>query len=152
MRPITITPRVRRFVRFALGSALASVVSAVDFWVMFHTLHAPPEVASLTAFASGALVNFVSNRYWAWGRHSRMGLRRDLGSYAVLAIATALAAAGVTRVTKSYAPHVTAFADHLAIVVEASYFATYAAMFLVKFAVLDRVIFRPAQVEESTGV
>jgi putative flippase GtrA len=131
---------------------MATLVSAVAFWVMFHTLHSPPEVASLTAFASGALVNFVSNRYWAWDRHGRMGLGRDLVSYAVLAIATALAAAGVTRATQSYAPHVSAFAAHLAVVVEASYFATYAAMFLVKFALLDRVIFRPrAEVEETSG-
>jgi putative flippase GtrA len=145
------TTKMRRFVRFALGSALATLVSAVFFWVMFHTLNAAPEVASLTAFASGALVNFVSNRYWAWDRRGQLGLGRDMASYAVLAIATALAAAGVTRVTKSYAPHVDAFAAHLALVVEASYFATYAAMFLVKFAVLDRVVFRSrAQVEKTT--
>ncbi len=151
MRPVAISPRLRRFIRFALGSALATLVSAVAFWVMFHTLHSPPEAASVTAFASGAIVNFVSNRYWAWDRRTRTGLSRDLGSYAVLAIATAVAAAGVTRATKSYAPHVNAFAAHLAVVVEASYFATYAAMFLVKFAVLDRVIFRSrSQVEKTT--
>jgi putative flippase GtrA len=130
---------------------LATLVSAVVFWVMFHTAQAPPELCSLSAFGSGALVNFVSNRYWAWDRRGRMGLGRDMGSYAVLAIATALIAAGVTRATKSYAPHVGAFAAHLAIVVEASYFATYAAMFLVKFALLDRVVFRSVtQVEETT--
>jgi putative flippase GtrA len=148
---LEFTPKLRRFVRFALGSALATLVSAVSFWVMFHTLHAPPEAASATAFASGALINFLSNRYWAWDRHGRLGLGRDLMSYAVLAVTTALAAAGVTRATKTYAPHVDAFAAHLAVVVEASYFATYAAMFLVKFAVLDRVVFRSrAQVEETT--
>jgi putative flippase GtrA len=152
VRPVAISPRLRRFIRFALGSALATLVSAVAFWVMFHTLHSPPELASVTAFASGAVVNFVSNRYWAWDRRTRTGLSRDLGSYAVLAIATALAAAGVTRATKSYAPHVNAFAAHLAVVVEASYFATYAAMFLVKFALLDKVIFRSGSERDKTAV
>ena len=134
-----------------MGSAAATLVSAATFALMYRTAHSGPRLASLTAFAAGALVNFVANRFWAWDRRGQLGLGRDLASYAVLAIATALAAAGVTSATESYAPRVGAFAAHLALVVEASYFATYAAMFLVKFALLDRVIFRSrAQVEKTT--
>ena len=151
MRRILLGPRVRRFIRYALGSVLATVVSAVAFAVMYRSLRSGPRLASVTAFAAGAVVNFVANRFWAWDRRGQLGLGRDLASYAVVAVATALAAAGVTSATESYAPHVGAFAAHLALVVEASYFATYAAMFLVKFAVLDRVVFRSrAQVQKTT--
>jgi putative flippase GtrA len=151
VRAAASRPKVRRFIRYALGSAVATLASAATFAVMYRTVHSGPRISSISAFVAGALINFVANRFWAWDRRGQPGLGRDLASYAVLAVATALAAAGATSATESYAPRVDAFAAHLALVVEASYFATYAAMFLVKFAVLDRVVFRSrAQVDKTT--
>ena len=143
--------RIGRFVRYAIGSGVATAVSAVVFAVSYRVLHEGPRVSSVAAFASGALVNFAANRFWAWGRKERVGLGKDLISYAVVAVATALAAAGVTSATENVAPKIAMLADHVADAVEASYFATYAAMFLVKFVVLDRLVFRSrAQVENTT--
>jgi putative flippase GtrA len=142
--------RARRFVRYALGSVLATLTSAGTFALVYH-LDAGPRVASLSAFAAGAVVNFVAGRFWAWNRRGPTGVGRDLVSYLVLAVATALAAAAVTSLTDHYARHSPALSAHLAVVVEAAYFATYAAVFLVKFAVLDRVVFRSrAQVDSTT--
>jgi putative flippase GtrA len=133
-------PIRRRFVRYALGSGVATAVSAVAFALAYRVLHAPPWLASGTAFVSGALVNFTANRFWAWGRRQRLGLGRDALSYAVLAIGTALAAAGVTSATAWLVGD--ADPTRRAILVEGGYFATYAAMFMVKFMLLDRVVFR----------
>jgi putative flippase GtrA len=123
-----------RFVRYAVGSAFATGASAVTFAVAYRGLHAGPQVASVTAFAAGALVNFVAGRFWTWSRRHRLGLGRDLVGYLALAVTTALAAAVVTSVTERY--------TRAWLLVEASFFGTYAAMFLVKFVLLDRVIFR----------
>ena len=151
MHPVVRSARFKRFVRFAVGSLFATGVSAVTLALMYDVLHTGPVVASITAFASGAIVNFVANRFWAWSRHERVGLGRDMASYAVLAVSTALLAAGVTKTTEWYAKRSTVTADHLGLIVEVSYFATYAAMFVVKFVVLDRVVFRSrAQVEKTT--
>jgi putative flippase GtrA len=143
--------RIRRFVRYALGSFLATLVSAVVFALAYRVAHLGPQLTSVCAFTSGAVVNFLLNRFWAWDRWERIGLGRDLASYAVVAIATALTAAAVTTATQDYAPRFDPLAAHLALVVEVSYFGTYAAMFLVKFMVLDRLVFRPrAGVEKTT--
>lgn len=137
-------PRGRiRFFRYALGSAAATIVSAVTFALVYRELDAGPQAASIAAFLSGAMVNFTANRFWAWSRRQRPGLGRDMAGYAVLAVATALAAAGVTSLTERQTRSL--------VVVELSYFATYAAMFLLKFVVLDRVLFRSrAEVESTT--
>jgi putative flippase GtrA len=128
-----------RFLRYAATSAVATGASATTFAVAYRLLHLGPLAASVAAFVSGAVVNFVGNRFWTWSLRQRQGLGRDGISYAVLAVTTALGAAGVTTLADRYSAQL---ADNeRVIVVEAAYFATYAAMFLVKFVLLDRVIF-----------
>jgi len=121
------------------------VTSAVTFALVYRVLHLGPAVASVTAFVAGALINFVGNRYWAWARRQRRQLGRDAIGYAVLSVGTALAATGTTSLADRYTNRL--------VLVEAAYFAAYAAMFLVKFALLDRVLFANRsrhQVESTT--
>jgi putative flippase GtrA len=123
------------------GSVLATLASAGTFAVVFH-VNAGPRVASLSAFLAGATVNFIAGRFWAWKRSGPVRLRRDMVAYLALSISIALAATVVTSVTDQYARRSPVLADHLGLVVEGAYFATYGAMFLLKFAILDRVVFR----------
>jgi putative flippase GtrA len=134
---------------------LATLASAVVFAVAYRVLHFGPRVSSVSAFTAGAVVNFIGNRFWAWARRHQP-LLRDIASYAVLALTTAAASAGVTTLTEIYANRLGVSDNQRALLVEGSYFATYAAVFLVKFVVLDRVVFgaRPDrsrhQVESTT--
>jgi putative flippase GtrA len=130
---------VRRFVRYAVGSGLATVTSAVAFALVYRVLGEGPRVASVTAFLAGAVVNFTSNRFWAWQRRTRPGLGRDALFYAVVSVVSVLAATGVTSLT--HAALAGAGENRRAVLVEVSYFATYAVLFLVKFLVLDRLVF-----------
>ncbi len=137
-----------RFLRYAATSAVATAVSAACFAVAYRLLRLGPEAASGCAFAGGALVNFTGSRFWAWARRERRGLGRDAAGYAALAIGTALAALGVTTLADAYAGRLAISDDQRTLVVEAAYFATYGAVFLVKFVLLDRFLFgserRPA--------
>jgi putative flippase GtrA len=147
---------VTRFIRYAIGSALATLSSAVAFAIVYRVLGEGPRLASVTAFLAGAVVNFTSNRFWAWRRvgrrHARPGLGRDALFYAVVAVVSALAATGVTSIT--HAALADADPDRRAVLVEVSYFATYAVLFLLKFVVLDRLIFKTTndrnQVDSTT--
>jgi putative flippase GtrA len=134
---------VTRFIRYAIGSGLATATSAVAFAIVYRVLGEGPRLASVTAFLLGAVVNFTSNRFWAWRRvvrrRPRPGLGRDALFYAIVAVVSALAATGVTSLT--HAALADADPDKRAVLVEMSYFATYAALFLVKFVVLDRLVF-----------
>jgi putative flippase GtrA len=140
-----------RFVRYALGSAVAVLVSAVAFAAAYRLLDLGPGVASLTAFLAGALVNFSASRFWAWGRRHRHGLRRDVLGYTLLAICMALIATAVTSLADAVLDG--ADPDRRALLVEASYFAVYGTLFLVRFVLLDRVLFRSRhQVPSTTRV
>jgi putative flippase GtrA len=126
-------------VRYAVGSGLATVTSAVAFALVYRVLGEGPRLASVTAFLAGAVVNFTSNRFWAWQRRARPGLGRDALFYAVVSVVSVLAATGVTSLT--HAALADADQNRRAVLVEVSYFATYAVLFLVKFLVLDRLVF-----------
>jgi putative flippase GtrA len=130
-----------RFLWYSATSAAATLTSAATFAVAYRALHAGPQVASVAAFASGALVNFTGNRFWAWARRHRKGLGRDAVYYALLAVATAVLATAVTSLADGYAGRLSISDDEQALLVEGAYFATYAAMFLVKFMLLDKVLF-----------
>jgi putative flippase GtrA len=136
-------PARTRFVRYAVGSALATGTSAVAFAVAYRPFHLGAALSSVAAFLAGALVNFLAGRFWAWGRRRRLGLGRDALGYGLVAVTTALAAAGVTAATEARAARVGVDDTMRTLLVEASYFAVYAATFLVKFALLDRVVFAP---------
>jgi len=138
--------RMGRFARYALGSAGAVLVSAVAFAAAYQLLDLGPRLASVAAFLAGALVNFGASRFWAWGRRHR--LRRDAFGYALLAVCMALTATAVTSVV--HAALADADPDQRAVLVEASYFAVYGALFLVRFVLLDRVLFRSRHQVPST--
>jgi putative flippase GtrA len=142
--------QVTRFVRYAIGSGLATVTSAVAFAIVYRVLGEGPRLASVTAFLAGAVVNFTRNRFWAW-RRTRPGLGRDALFYAIVAVVSALAATGVTSLT--HAALAEADPNRRAVLVEVSYFATYAVLFLLKFVVLDRFVFHTKarnQVDSTT--
>ena len=140
--------RTVRFARYSAGSVLASAVSAVVFALAYHFGHTGPRIATLAAFLSGAVVNFVAGRFWAWRRRGP-GLGRDAFGYALVAVSTAVAAGATTTVTEWYAQRLALTDLHRTVAVEAAYFATYGAVFVVKFVLLDRVVFARAPATRS---
>ena len=75
-----------RFLRYAVGSAAASLVSAVTLAVAYQGIGLDPRISSIVAFCAGALVNFLIYRFWAWrttaesGAANRKTRREDAGS------------------------------------------------------------------------
>src|SRR5436190_1193998 len=122
-------PRPLRALRHRFGPGHAGVRSRVP--VRVPGAGQGPRVATGAAFLAGAVVNFTANRYWAWNLRARRGLGRHALLYAALSLTAALAAAVVTSAT--HAALRDADPDRRALLVEASYLATYALLFVVKF-------------------
>jgi putative flippase GtrA len=131
-----------RLLRFIAGSALATLTSAVIFPLVYRGAHAGPLVATFVAFAAGAAVSFVVNRFWTWSRRHRAGLGRDLAGFLAVAGSVAVLAAVVTSLTDSYADQAGVSDGLRTALVESAYLGTYAVMFLIKFLLLDRLVFR----------
>jgi putative flippase GtrA len=131
-----------RLLRFAVGSLIATLASAAVFPLVYQVAGAGPQVASLAAFATGAAVSFVVNRSWTWNRRERDGLWRDIAAFLAVAGAIAVLAAIATSVAESYANRIGVDGGERTLLVESAYLGTYAIMFLVKFLLLDRWVFR----------
>lgn len=123
--------------RFAAASAVATAVSQVVF-VASYSLGAPPAVATVLAWLGGAIPNFELNRR-TWGGGDRAALRGEILRYGVISVVTAVLAAFAT----SGAEHLAAelFPAARVAVVWGAYVGTYAVMFVIKFVLVDRLVF-----------
>lgn len=134
-----------RFLRYAVGSAAASVVSALTLAAVYRGIGLDPRVSSIAAFVAGALVNFLIYRFWAWRATADPGasaVRRDFLKYAVVATGTALVALATTTIADNWARSAGLSANVRTLVVECSYFGAFGVMFIAKFLILDRYVFR----------
>ena len=97
--------------------------------------------ANVVAVCCGIPVSYVANRRWTWRRTGRASVAREVIPFWVLSLAGLLAStlvvAWVGGLSVGWSDGVRAVALPVA---EA---ATFAALWLVQFAVLDRLIFRP---------
>ncbi|MEV0086181.1 GtrA family protein [Saccharopolyspora sp. NPDC050642] len=127
--------------RFAAASVVATGISQLVF-LLSYSLGATPVASTVLAWLSGAIPNFVLNRR-TWGGGGRAALRGEILRYGAISVGTALLAALATHHAESLAnvlfPH--ARAGQVA-VVWGAFVATYAVMFVVKFFLIDRLVFR----------
>lgn len=134
--------RYRRLLaRFAAASIVATVLSQLVFLTSY-SLGALPVVATVLAWLAGAIPNFVLNRR-TWGSSGRTALRGELGRFAIVSVGTALLAATATSCAEPLAR--TAFPDtrpFQVAVVWSAFLGTYLLMFVVKFFLFDRLVFK----------
>jgi putative flippase GtrA len=129
------------FTRFAIGSAVATVCSQLTFLLVFGVLGASAALSGAAAFLAGVLPNFVIQRFWTWQRSGRVGMRTELLPYLAVITFNGLVATGVTAGVDWLVG--SSIDDHaLRTGVLAVAFATsYVLLFVVKFALLDRLVF-----------
>jgi putative flippase GtrA len=119
-----------------------TVLSAVILVVLAVGAGVPAGTANVIAVCCGILPSYLANRRWTWGRSGPASFAREVVPFWALSIAgllvstVAVAAAGA--VTASWSP---ALRGVVLPLVQA---ATFAALWVVQFVVLDRVIFRGA--------
>jgi putative flippase GtrA len=139
-------PRMRRWIRLikaVLTSVFSTGVSQIALLGLLW-FDAPVWVASSVAFVAGAIPNYLLSRHWAWGRHGRPDLRTETVPYLMVIGAGGLVSIGLTTLTgllltPLHMPHLA----HV-LVLDAAYIGSYGLVFLFKFALLDRFVFRAA--------
>ena len=128
-----------RMAKYLIGSLVAMLVSTVTFMGTFGPGLLGSRGASLTASATGAVVNYFLNRQWAWGRRGRADFRTEVVPYWRTVITTALAAALVTWGVNSLVRDVTPNRGIRTLANTIAFLATYGIAFLFKYRVFDRL-------------
>lgn len=135
-------PGVQRFWRYSLGSVIAFGASESAFLTVYGLDLGSPQVATLWAFAAGIPTNYVLNRRWAWQRRGRPSIRREIVPYAVVVATSIVASAVGTAAVDGWleaasVPRVARIA-----VVGATFALINGGLFLAKYVLLDRLVFR----------
>ncbi|SDR32678.1 GtrA family protein [Thermostaphylospora chromogena] len=141
LRRLVKSAVLRIFTRYAIGSVVAGVISEATLLLVYGLGLLGAQAASVLAWACGAVVNYVLNRRWAWGRRGRPKPLRELLPYWL----TSVASLGITtwatgqadrlgaRLFEAEGPRV-AF-------VGAAFLAVYGLLFIAKFCFFHYFVF-----------
>jgi putative flippase GtrA len=131
----------RLFTRFAAGTAVSTTCSQVAFVLLFGVLAASATVSGAVAFVAGVVPNFLIHRYWTWRRSGPVEIRRELLPYLAVIILSGLVAIGITAGVDRLIGET--IDDHAmrTVVVAVAFNASFLPLFILKFALLDRLVF-----------
>jgi len=141
--PPRTTSGIRRLARAAASSVAATAVSQGALLALLTTGGAPA-LASAVAFSAGALLNFLVTRRWVWGRTGRPRVRRELLPYVAVIALGGFVSIGLTALAGHVLAPLALPHGLWVILIDGAYVSAYALVFLVKFTLLDRLVFAQA--------
>jgi putative flippase GtrA len=136
-------PAPRGFVRLfraATSSVIATVISQVVLLAILW-LGGAPTLASLVAFVGGAIPNYVLTRRWVWGQRGKPRVGGEVVPYLLVIALGGLAAVGLTTLTSHLLTPLDLPHPLWVVLLDVAYVASYAIVFVIKFTLLDRVVF-----------
>jgi putative flippase GtrA len=141
-----------RFIRYSMVSAVAIVISQVTIlicaWVFGLSGIAANTIGALTSTPA----SYELNRKWAWGKHGKSHLWREVVPFWALTLVGFLASTGMVELADNMAKShgITGLLRAL-LIMGASLFA-YGVVWIAKFMLFNRVIFadRPSDVVATT--
>ncbi len=141
LRRIVASRLARLFTRFAAGTVVSTACSQLTFVLLFGVVDASAAVSGAVAFVAGAIPNFLIHRFWTWRRSGPVGMRRELLPYLAVITFSGLVAIGITTGVDRLIG--SAIHDHAVrtAVVAVVYGLSYLPVFVLKFALLDRLVF-----------
>jgi hypothetical protein len=129
------------FTRYTVASAFATTISQVVLVAFALLSDTPAPVAAVTAFAAGAVPQFLIIRRVARGR-----LPRQVLTYALITAAGGLASIGTVALVDALIEPAVAGLELRALALNLGYLVGGAPVFLAKFLVFDRILFaRPVE-------
>lgn len=132
----------RKLTRYTAGSVVAGLLSQAVFVVVYGLGLAGPRLASVVAWLAGAVPNYYLNRTWTWGRRGRSRAGAEVLPYAAVAVLTAVAAATTTSAADRWVAGLSVGRPVAVVLVALTFGATYGVLFVVKFVLFDRWLFR----------
>ena len=131
----------RLFTRFAAGTVVSTACSQLTLVLMFGVLDSSVTASGGAAFLAGAVPNFLIHRFWTWRRAGPIGVRRELLPYLTVIAFSGLVSIGITTgVDRFLAATINDHAVRTA-VLAVTFAISYLPLFVLKFALLDRLVF-----------
>ena len=126
-----------RLVRFGLVSGVVMPITLALLYLLVAVADWRPWPANLVAVSAGAVPAYLLNRYWVWERSGRNRLWGEVMPFWAITLVGAAASTVAVNAAGRW--------DSAGLLVLVN-LATYGALWLVKFALLDRVLWPAGRV------
>ena len=137
------TEEFRRLSRYAMASVITTVLSLGLLGLFYGVLRISSAAwCNLYATAITTIPSYYLNRAWAWGKTGRSHLTKEIIPFWTIAIASALISTFFVHFANLGAQHLTHSHEVLTLVVEATNFLTYAVLWVSKFVLFNKVLFK----------
>lgn len=128
--------------RAGATSVGATVLSQGSYVALLAAARADATIASTIAFLVGACFNYVVGRRITWGRKKRPSPVRETLPYILVIAAGGAVSVGVATLVQHLITPMGLTNAERTTVLEIANIASYGLVFFVKFALLDRLVFR----------
>lgn len=144
-----LTEERRKQLRYVAASAASLMVAQAVLIVTFGIVGWSPIAANVTSFVVATASAYVLQRRWTWRRKGRSSVRREVIPFWLIAAVGLLASTLAVRSASTIAEeHVASRALQTLALVGAST-ATYGVLWVLKFLIFDRVVFRDTRTERA---
>lgn len=139
--PFSVPPRLAQLVRYGTVSAIATSTSLVVLGALVATRALSAGWANVVATAVGTVPSFELNRRWVWGRRGDRSLSTEVVPFAALSAAGLALSTAAVAATGRWADGAGLADGTRTLAVQAANLAAFGALWLLQFAILDRVLF-----------
>ncbi len=141
---LTRTPFSAKMTKYALSSVIAFLLSILAFALCYVVFGGKTTAASVVAFFSAAIPNWLMNRRWAWQQTGRAPVKQIV-SYAAVSVFVLLITSLATGRTNYWVKHHSGIENHhglRVLVVTGSFVLITVILFFAKFAIYEFLIFK----------
>ena len=141
--------KIRKLVRYAAVSAIATTVSLTVLGVLLATGTATAAWANVIATAVGTVPSFELNRRWVWGKTGHRSLVAEVWPFCALSfLGLALSTVAVSAAA-SWASSAGLGTTVRTVAAEAANVAAFGTIWIGQYVVLDRLLFRSRAAESD---
>lgn len=136
------SPVGKRAFRYTLGSGIAFAISQVVFIASYGVFHIfGARGSSIFATLAGAVPSYFMNRNWAWEKHGRSHLSKEVIPYFVMSALSLVFSTWSADFASSHRDLIGSSHVLQVFFVDCAYVASFVILWFAKYAFMDKVLF-----------
>jgi putative flippase GtrA len=138
------SPEFIKLVKYASVSAVTTVLSLGLLYLFYRVVKVGSAAeANIIATAITTIPSYYFNRTWAWGKSGKSHMWREVVPFWVIAFISLVLSTAMVALAAHEAHHIAHTKEIQTILVECANLATYAVLWVGKFILFNKILFKP---------